>query len=164
MKKLWDLLESIIRFFLYKVFRLKLSEENFQKFIQFVQFVLVGLSNAAVMYVVYMLLKLFMPYTVAYVIGYVVSILNSFFWNNTYVFKGESEVKQSWWKTLGKTFISYLGTLILSTVLLMLWVDVLHIPEFLAPIINIMITTPINFWVNKFWAYRGHGKEENGHV
>lgn len=167
MIKLWDILEKLIHFFLYKIFRLKLSQEAYEKLLQFVQFVLVGISNAAVMYVMYLLLKMIMPYHIAYVLGYIISILNSFFWNQTYVFKGEDESGQAWWMALGKTFLSYLGTLLLSYVLLIIWVDVLQIPEFLAPIINILVTTPINFLVNKFWAYRGHkpsGKDDKNVV
>ena len=58
-------------------------------------------------------------------------------------------------KALVKTFISYSFTgLFLSSVLLVLWVQVMHISEFVAPIINLLVTVPLNFIINKLWAFK----------
>lgn len=161
MAKLWALLENIIHFFLYKVFRLKLSEENYKKFLQFVQFLLVGFSNAVIYYGLYLLMiQTSMHYEVAHFLSFSISILNSYFWNKTVVFKEESEEKQVWWKVLIKTYLAYVSTgLLLGSALLYVWVDVLALPDFVGPIINILITTPLNFVINKFWAYRGRKKK-----
>ena len=94
-----------------------------------------------------------MHYTPANIIGFTVSVFNSYYWNNKYVFKDEGG--RVWWKTFIKTYISYAGTgIILSNILLYLWIDVLGISKVVAPLINLIITVPINFVVNKFWAYR----------
>ena len=54
-----------------------------------------------------------------------------------------------------KTYISYSFTgLFLSSILLVLWVQVLGISEFIAPIINLLISVPLNFIINKFWAFK----------
>lgn len=39
-------------------------------------------------------------------------------------------------------------------VLLSLWIQVLHISEYIAPVINLVISVPVNFWINKFRAFK----------
>jgi len=49
-----------------------------------------------------------------------------------------------------KTLCSYAGTgLVLANVLLYIWVDLIHIHELIAPAINLVITVPLNFVLNK---------------
>ena len=55
---------------------------------------------------------------------------------------------------LGKTYLSYGITFVLSTVLLYLEVDIFCWSAVISPIINLMITIPLNFFLNKFWAFR----------
>lgn len=92
--------------------------------------------------------------------------------------------KRVWWKTLLKTYASYTLGFVLNSLLLVLWIDILNIgrcmsfvgnivgelsrifaflpqsmsdreiSEIVAPIINIAITMPINFTVNRLWAYK----------
>lgn len=126
-----------------------------ENIIQFIKFGIVGVSNTAVSYIVYWIgVNLGLFYLLASVLGFVVSVLNSFYWNNKYVFKSGTG-KRSIWETLMKTFVAYAGTgLILSNALLVIWIEWFEISELWAPIINIPVTTVINFLVNKFWAYR----------
>lgn len=133
-----------------------MKNEVLGNFIQFVKFGIVGLSNTIISYVVYSLFVLAgAPYLVGNVFGFVLSVLNSFYWNNKYVFKTEEGKARSWIKTLIKTFIAYAGTgLVLSSILLVLWIDILHIPELIAPLINLIVTIPLNFIINKFWAFK----------
>ena len=124
--------------------------------VQFIQFGLVGVSNTAISYGTYALLVyLGVPYILANVIAFVVSVLNSFFWNNRFVFKKDSNESRSTIKTLIKTFISYGMTgLILSNVLLILLVEKFGMSKYIAPLIILIITIPLNFLLNKFWAFR----------
>lgn len=124
--------------------------------IQFIKFGMVGLSNTVISYVVYMLMIwLGMHYLVASVVGFIISVINSFFWNNRFVFKTEDGEKRNPWKTLVKTFISYAGTgLLLSNILLIVWVELFELPEWLGPILNLAITVPLNFLLNKLWAFK----------
>ncbi|MCR4902230.1 MAG: GtrA family protein, partial [Butyrivibrio sp.] len=79
----------------------------------------------------------------------------SYYWNNKMVFTKEEGAERVWWKALIKTYISYSFTgLFLNSVLLILWVQVLGISEFIAPIINLLVSVPINFIINKFWAFK----------
>lgn len=121
---------------------------------QFVKFGIVGLANTAISYVVYLaLIWIGLYYMLASIIGFSVSVFNSYYWNNKYVFRVESG--RAWWKTFIKTYISYAGTgIVLSNILLYLWIDVLGISAMIAPLISLVITVPVNFLANKFWAYK----------
>lgn len=129
----------------------------FSSAVQFIKFSIVGISNTlislAIYYLCYSLLG--MHYQLANVLSFVVSVTNAFFWNSRYVFgKGE---RRSWKENLhayGKTIISYGFTFLLSTLLLTLWVETAHIPATIAPIINLFITMPLNYFLNKKWTFR----------
>lgn len=140
--------------------------------IQFVKFGIVGLSNTIISYVIYAVsLLLFQrfaifgtnAYLVSQVLAFVISVAWSFYWNNKYVFTQNEGETRSIWRALLKTYISYSFTgLFLNTLLLVLWVQLLHISEFIAPIINLLVSVPLNFIINKFWAFRS--KPTNEHV
>lgn len=142
----------------------KPDEKTFLAMIQFIKFGIVGFSNTVISYVLYTgglllfrKLRIFgsIDYLAAQLIAFVISVLWSFYWNNRYVFKVEEGKKRSLWKSLLKTYISYSFTgLFLSSLLLVLWVQILHISEFAAPVINLVITVPLNFMINRQWAFR----------
>lgn len=157
-KKIWNILEVILKFVFIKMFRIKALENNWEGFMQFVKFGLVGVSNTLINYVVYLIfLKLGCHYLVASVIGFIISVTNSYYWNNKYVFKEEGGEKRSWWKTYVKTFTAYASTgLLLANVLLILWIQFLHMPEEIAPLVNLLVTIPLNYIINKFWAYKSN--------
>lgn len=129
-----------------------LSKLTYKNILQLTKFVIVGASNAVVLFVVYnILLKLGLNYQVSYAIGFTLSVLNAYFWNNRFVFK---ESSSTFFRKLLKVYASYIFTYVLSAVLLYIWIDYLHIMKEIAPIINIIITTPINFLLNKKWAFK----------
>ena len=127
---------------------------------QFIKFALVGASNAVVAYVLYVVFLLLFKnyslfenydYIVAQYLSFFMSVLWSFFWNNRYVF----ERTEKWYTSLIKMLVVYSVTgIFLSTALLYLMVEVMRIHELIAPIINIMIGLPINFLLNKKWAFK----------
>lgn len=140
---------------------------------QFIKFGLVGISNTVINYIIYTISLLGMRrfeilpewnYLVAQVIAFLLSVLWSFWWNNKLVFKEEVGGERTLWKSLLKTYISYSFTgLILNSILLIVWVKILKISELIAPIINLLFSVPINFLLNKFWAFRKDGKrDKNG--
>lgn len=158
-KIIWNFLDhtaKIVVVWFLGLFKIKITDEQWDKFMQFVKFCVVGLSNFIISYVVYAAaLALGFYWLAGSILGFVISVLNAFYWNNKYVFtKGDGE-HRSWWMALLKTYISYaFSGLLLANVLLFLWNDVLGIPELLGPIINLVITTPINFVINKLWAFK----------
>lgn len=150
---------------------------------QIISFGLVGAMNAVVSYATYVIaITLGAHYLVASILGYVISVFNAWIWQYFVVFR-EGGVKggQVWWRSLIKTYITYATTgLILNNILLFLMLDVIHIENFLewtlqwaaiinlttardvaeyiAPIIVMIIAIPINFCMNKFWAFREDGR------
>ena len=164
--------------------------------IQFIKFGLVGVSNTVVNYVVYLIfVSLGVQYLIANTIGFLISVLNAYYWGSRFVFKeDETKQKRVWWQTLLKTYASYLLGFFLNQVGLWVWIDLTNIGQYfgfvggiingctgiiglqpksfsagdlsqiLAPIINIFITVPINFVINKFWAYRQKNIPENAKV
>ncbi len=130
----------------------KNKKEFFDFCKQFIKFGLVGVSNTLISLVIYYILVYFnVNYIVANTIGFIVSVLNSYYWNNKYVF---DKTERGTVKPLIKVFMSYGSTFLLGTFLLFLMVQVIGISELIAPLINLVITIPINFLLNKFWAFK----------
>lgn len=123
-----------------------------KKYEQFIKFGLVGVTNTIISYGTYSLLVLLgVQYLIANLIGFVISVLNSYYWNNKYVFEKTS---QGHGKALSKTFMAYGMTLLLSTGLLFVMVQNLGVPKILAPLPVLLVTIPINYLMNKFWAFK----------
>ncbi len=121
--------------------------------VQFFKFGIIGVSNTLISTATYYVFIWIDPelYLVGSVVGWIVSVFNSFFWNNKYVFKNS---KFSWWNKLLRTYLAYAGGFIIGNLLLVLQVEVFKVSEWLAPWINMVITIPFNFILNKFWAFK----------
>lgn len=119
------------------------------------------MSNTIISYLLYVVTLLIVSksgvkfdYIIANIVSWLLSVLWSFYWNNKFVFKKEDGEERNIWAALFKTYVSYGFTgLILNNILSVLWVSVLHISKMLAPIINLVISIPINFFMNKLWAF-----------
>jgi putative flippase GtrA len=132
--------------------RIKEKEKYVETFKSFIKFSLVGVLNVIVNLIVYYILVYFgMKYVYANMIGYFCGVLNSFFWNKKFVFK-KSDNRA--WKILVKTGIVYTFTFILGTIIMVVFVEYLGITELIAPILLAIIITPINYVLNKIWAYK----------
>lgn len=167
LSNIWKWIEKSMRIVLLSICRLlhkELSDTTFDAFMQFVKFGIVGVSNTLISYVLYVgSLLVFQKfgilpkgdYLVAQVVAFVLSVAWSFYWNNKMVFVKAEGKERSLWKALLKTYVSYSFTgLFLNSILLILWVQMLHISEYIAPIINLVISVPLNFLINKFWAFK----------
>ena len=124
--------------------------------VQFIKFGLVGVSNTLISWICYYGILWFDNdlYMVGGAVGTVVSIANAFFWNEHFVFKDGDRDFKSKFKRLIKTYISYGGTSALS--MLLLWIEVDHfgLSKVFVPPLNLIITIPLNFILNKFWTFR----------
>ena len=122
-------------------------------FRQFIKFGLVGVSNTLISLAVYYIFVWIDKswYLAGNTAGFIVSVLNAYYWNSKYVFRKSGKGNA---KPLLKTYLSYGSTFILGTVLLYVMVRFLHISEMLAPMINLAVTVPINFLLNKFWTFK----------
>ena len=123
---------------------------------QFVKFGIVGASNTLIAYVIYSIcVYLGIHYLLANALGFFISVLNAYYWSDRFVFKkGEGEARSAIW-TLAKTYVAYGSTgLLLASILLYLYVDKLHISEYIAQLLVLVITIPLNFIINKFWSFK----------
>ena len=133
----------------------KMNEKLKKLIIQFIKFGCVGVSNTLVSVAVYL----------GNAIGFILGTLNAYIWNSKFVFKkGRCEKNLS---VVIKTYLSYGFSLLVSEGLLFLWVEILSISDVIAPILNLCVTVPLNFLLNKLWVYgKGEGSavksNENG--
>ncbi|MBQ2642469.1 MAG: GtrA family protein [Eubacterium sp.] len=155
--------------FAYGIVGKELSPKARQTWLQFAGFCFVGCTNFVVNTIVYEITLfalggdtvsvtigghtfLWAKY-VAIIVGFVVSVPNAYFWNNKMVFR-DDEKKDHWFKVLMKTYAAYATTgIFLYYLLAWIFCDVMGIPAWIMPIINLVITTPINFFMNKLWAF-----------
>lgn len=120
-------------------------------FIQFIKFGLVGVSNTAVGFGVYYLLYYCgVHYLIANILSWLISVFNAFYWNNKYVFRSGS----NWWITLFRIYISYGASLVVSTLMMYVLIEFLRVSPVIAPVICLLVTVPLNFLLNKFWAFK----------
>lgn len=163
------------------------ENERYAGLWQLIKFGLVGVCNTIVSYTVYSICYYVFHTSVhvGNVMGFIISVFTAFLLQSRFVFKeSEDGEHRVWWQVLIKTYISYAFTgLFLTELLLILWLNVLNIGQYLipvtelladygfsmkpedlavsiAPFLNMVFTIPINFCVNKFWAYRQKGKEQ----
>lgn len=168
-------------------------KEKVKSLLQFIKFCIVGLSNTLICEGIYVVLLFFgIHYLAANIIGNLISILNAYYWSNKYVFKAEAGEQRVWWKVLLKTYATYGFSMVLSAVLLVFWLEIVKLEQYMGPVlsllgnwgilgalskvgivleakllseilaaaINLIITIPLNYVINKYWAFRKE-KQEN---
>ena len=130
--------------------------------IQFIKFGMVGAINTILSYAItngcYYILH--WHEQICNIIAFVITVFISFILNGKFVFN-EGKEKRSFWKPLLKVYASYSVTgLFLNAILLYVEEQIFGIPHYIATLMNLVITIPINFILNKFWAYNEKGKKE----
>ena len=126
--------------------------------IQFIKFGFVGGINTVLSYVIYYVLCIILGfnYLLSQGIAWFITVFISYVLNNIMTFSDGGSTNWSI-KNLVKVYISYSVTgLFLATFLSWIWVDILSIEKAFAPIINLFFTIPLNFLLNKYWAYAKH--------
>lgn len=140
-------------------FNVHSKKEFFALVWQFIKFGIVGFSNTLISLAVYYILVFFgWNYLLANTMGFLISVCNAFFWNYRYVFKDKTETSIP--KSFSKVFITYGISYLVSTFLIWLMVDIMHISEWLAPLTRLVVTVPLNFVLNKLWAFRKREKKK----
>ena len=129
--------------------------------IQFIKFGTVGAINTVLSYAItngaYYLLHLHEQ--ISNIIAFVITVFISFILNGKFVFT-ENKEKRNFWKSLLKVYASYSVTgVFLTAILLYIEEQILGIPHYIATLMNLVVTIPINFILNKFWAYKDKGKK-----
>lgn len=167
MERFWNLVHKVVEACLKLVFRIlkkELKPSTTEAITQFVKFGIVGVSNTLFDYAVYLVTLLALQalgwfpnvdYVIANVMGFLLSVLWSFYWNNKYVFREKKKGERSIWKTLFKTYCTYaFSGLVVKNVLSYVFIQLLQISKVVAPLLTIVVTVPLNFVMNKFWAFK----------
>ena len=129
---------------------------------QFIKFGIVGVSNTIICYllnvlVLYILASFNLPWDwlAGNIVAFLLSVLWSFYWNNKYVFTLEEGKERNIGRALLKTYIAYGFTgIILTNILSFIWINCFEISKYIAPLINLVISVPLNFIINKSWAFK----------
>ena len=146
-----------------------MDKETFAKLTQFIKFSAVGATNTVISYLIYVAILAIMQgknvswdYMAANIISFTLSVLWSFYWNNKYVFAVREGEHRSVTGSIVKTYVSYsLTGIVLNNMLSFVWISVLGISKYLAPFINLCLTVPLNFVLNKMWTFKANNKVVN---
>jgi putative flippase GtrA len=127
----------------------------FQKFPfikQLIKFFLVGTSNTALDFIVYIVLtRIFhVYYLIATTISFIVAVTWSFYLNRRWTFR----VKRGLIPQYGAFFLVNTAVMLLNVGLLYVFVDYLKVDDLLAKLGITLILGILNFTVNKFWTFR----------
>lgn len=141
------------------------SDSVMESFLQFVKFAIVGISNTLISYLTNVMVLLLLnsldikwDYVVGNIVSFILSVLWAFYWNNKFVFALKNGKKRDVGKALLKTYISYgITGIVLNNILSYIWINIFLISKFFAPIINLVISVPLNFIINKFWTFKSAG-------
>ena len=140
----------------------KLESGKLAPFVQFVKFGLVGVSNTAIQwggnqlgyYVMFKSLPEQPKIILGITFGFIISVINSYFWNNKFVFKSDRK------KTFGehvkaffKMTASYALSSLLLTWLITSWISGMGVPYWIASLAPLFVTVPLNFFMNKLWVF-----------
>lgn len=107
---------------------------------QFARFILVGASNTLVAYATYLLLVNWLPYPIAWGIGYVLGIATGYMANALFVFRRPLHRRSAL-----AFFCAYLLQYLVSVLLLRVALLSLMLPHWLAALAVISLTTPPMF-------------------
>lgn len=162
----WNLIERTVKAITNPVIRhlsIPWSEERWEDLFQFIRFSMVGITNVLVSYSVnvctLLLLRLLVPgiwfdYIIANTTAFLLSVLWSWHWNSKVVFRTQHSALNVF-KSLLRCYASYALTgIFLNNLLGTFWIWVMGVSKFIAPLLNLSITVPINFLVLKKWAFR----------
>lgn len=146
------------------------DRESFWKlFWQFFKFGIVGLSNTAISYSIDMLCYyVILPQVswpdeikivVSNALAFAVSVTNSYYWNNRYVFgAGEGKTLRQHLSAYLRTVLCYGITGLLIGPAFKLWLNGRGVRYWLSSVCCLVITIPLNFVMNKYWAFGNDGE------
>ena len=108
------------------------------------RFIFWGCVNAVSGYLIYVFLLLFLPYLVSYSIAYVSGVFISYFLNSKFVFRQELRLNRALQYPL-----VYVTQYLFGTISIYLLVQVLRVNKLLAPVLVLLITIPLTFFLSR---------------
>lgn len=128
---------------------------------QFFKFGIVGGVNTVLSLIIYwIMVGLGIHYFAANTVGFIITVAISYVLNNIFTFKEMGEKIRWSFITLFKVYAAYFLTgIVINTSLLWFWNDYIGINKNLSPILNLFITIPLNFLLNKLWTYKNNKEQ-----
>ncbi|RED57630.1 GtrA family protein [Cohnella lupini] len=121
-----------------------------------VKFLLIGLANTGITYVVYLGLLLICPYSISYVLSFILGIFISFVLNSLLVFNSNMSIKK-----LIQFPLVYIIQLLIGWVLMYMFVEKIGLNKEISPLVISAVTIPITFIISKYiLTGRLEGKRE----
>jgi len=100
-------------------------------------------------------------YIIANTVAFLVAVYWSFYWNSRKVFHFSTKDKALRRRALLRSYLCYgLTGIVLNNVLSTIWIKGLGISKYIAPLINLLFTIPINYLTNKKWAFATKEKDK----
>lgn len=120
-----------------------------KKYSQFIKFSIVGVMNTTISLIVYYILLFFgMHFLIANAIGYLVGIINGFILSSKFVFKTDMNINSG-----SKFVLTYVSSFIIGSTILYFLVEILLVPETIAPLIISIFNVIYNYIINKVWTF-----------
>lgn len=116
---------------------------------QFFKFGIVGLINTILTYLIYSMLYKATSPTFAMAIGYGITSIIGLTINQKWVFKANHD-----WMIVVKYYLTYLLTWTLSILVTEVASNYFHVIANIIPLITLLVTTPTNFFLSKYWVFR----------
>ena len=142
----------------------KLEIGRFSVLFQFAKFGAVGVSNTAISYGIEMLCYYVLFVNVSWgenariavtsALAFIVSVTNSYYWNNRFVFAQEEKTWKEHLKSYLKTVACYGLTGLILAPAIKMWLNDIGVPYWMASLGSLIVTIPLNFVLNKFWTFR----------
>jgi putative flippase GtrA len=112
---------------------------------QAARFLVAGGLNTMLTYLIYLMLLNFVGYLMAFSLTFVIGVFLAYFLNTAFVFKTNF--------SLSKIFrypLIYFVQYIIGMILVIFLVDILLIDKRIAPLVNVIVLTPITFLLNRW--------------
>ena len=112
-----------------------------------------GLTNTLISYFVYCFFLIFFNYIISYFLSLIISIFYIYQINTKFVFKIELNKRRSY-----LFFLIYVFQIFSSILLLDFWIKIMYINELLAPILNVLIISPLFFLISNYFSNKFKNK------
>ena len=123
-----------------------------KEIIKFIKFGIVGVFNTLSSTCYYWILVYFgVNYLVSTTIAYLLSSIIGYFLNDKMVFKQKNKNKLA----IVRYYVVYGTSYLLNMLCMYIYVDVLSLSQYVAPLLVLFITVPYNFILSRLWVFKG---------
>lgn len=113
------------------------------------RFLIAGSFNTVVTYLIYLLLLRYLDYKIAFTISFLGGVCFTLFLHSYFVFKSVITLKN-----LLQFPLFYITQYAVGLALLFFLINYLEVDQRIAPLVNVVLLTPINFFISR-WLFPG---------